>query len=58
MDVGVRRVTKPIKPDYESLKAILEAESGEGVSLEYATGAGDFLIGVYEVLLHDDESES
>jgi sugar phosphate isomerase/epimerase len=43
------------EPDYEKLRAILELELGKEVSLEYATGAGNYLVNVYSILLYDDE---
>ena len=45
------------EPDYEKLRTILERQLGHEVSLEYATGAGNFLINVYEVLLSDDSDD-
>lgn len=41
--------------DYEKLRAILERQLGKKVSLEYATGAGNFLISVYETLLYEED---
>ncbi len=46
------------EPDYEKLRAILERELGHEVSLEYAIGAGNFLIGVYETLLYGEEENN
>jgi hypothetical protein len=48
-------ITEP--PDYEKLRAILVRQLGHEVSLEYAVGAGNFLINVYEVLLSDDSGD-
>lgn len=43
------------EPDYEKLRLILEHELGKKVSLEYAVGAGNYLINIYDILLHDDK---
>ena len=43
------------QPDFEKLRLILESELGRELSLEYATGAGNFLINIYEVLVSDSE---
>ena len=43
------------EPDYQKLLAILERQFGKKMSLEYATGAGNFLMNVYDILLYEDE---
>lgn len=44
------------EPNYEKLRVILERQLGKKVSLEYATGAGNFLIEVFDILLYGDEA--
>lgn len=45
------------EPDYEKLRLILERQLGREVSLEYAIGAGNYLISVYETLLYGENNE-
>jgi hypothetical protein len=44
------------QPDYDELRAILERQFERPVSLEEATGTGNFLINVYEILLSDEQT--